>query len=99
VADDIEVHFDLQRGVLSLDCGAEAFARLREALLATAELGELTTDVEPSQIRTIEITEASAVQPPGRTRSLMLSLGCVVVAVGLTFVLAVGARTIAGWAR
>ena len=96
MADDIEIHYDSQRGDLTLTCGDAAFARLRDIIVAEAQIAEMI-EVEGGEVQRVEIE----VWPSTRTtsRSLdstaLLVWGLVVFAV--LFVLIVGLVTIAGW--
>jgi hypothetical protein len=100
VADDIEIQFVPRRGVLSLSCDDEAFARIRDAVIAAANRDAAGIGGAPTEVRVI-IVEANppAVKPISLASDTVALLGCSLLASGLLFVFAVGVSTIAGWLR
>jgi hypothetical protein len=99
MAEGIEVHFDSGRGELSLSCGDEAFAQVRDAVIAAAGLAEAGIDGVPAGVRVIVVDRVPPPRSLGRFGGWLAGLGCVAVGLAVLFVLAVGVRTIAGWAR
>jgi hypothetical protein len=66
MGDSIEVHFDPRRGELTLTCGDEAFARVRNAVIAEAAVAELI-EGRLAAVQRIEIEVwPPAPSPPGR---------------------------------
>jgi hypothetical protein len=99
VTDDIEVHFDPGRGELSLSCGDEAFTRVRDAVVAAADLGDAAINGVPAGVRAIVVDRVPPPRSPARLRDRLALLGCGVVGFAVLFVLVVGLGTIAGWVR
>lgn len=97
MSDDIEVHFDTQRGHLSLACGEEAFFRLRDLIFEEALISEI---VGPQSLNAwqIEIVSAPAIvtyrQELSRWRA---SLGVGMATMVALFVFGVGFWTILRW--
>jgi hypothetical protein len=100
VADDIKVDFDERGGALNLLCGVEAFARLRDSVIADASLAGFADGI-PDRVRYITI----ATRAPTRSarqrwiQDRVALLGCGLVAFAVLFVLVVGIGTIVGWFR
>lgn len=96
MADDIEIHYDSQRGDLTLTCGDEAFARLRDIVVAEAQLTGML-EVEGGEVQRIEIE----VWPPTRTTSRSVDSTALLVwgllGFAVLFIAIVGLVTIAGW--
>jgi hypothetical protein len=95
VADDIEVHYDPSRGNLFLACGAEAFARLRDSVIAEARVPEVVNG-SLDAVRLIEVTMVPA-YTPSRFRDRAALLGCGLVGFVVLFPFVVGVTTIIGW--
>lgn len=98
MADDIEVHYDPNRGELSLSCGDESFARIRDAIVAAAALDETALDGTPAGIRTIVVDQFQAAKNATRLRVWLASV-FVVLGLAVLLTLAVGLWTIIGWFR
>src|SRR5947209_3231887 len=101
MGDDIEVHLNAHSGVLSVSCRGEAFARLRDAVVAQAGLGGAVSGI-PAGVRVIVIEAVPALAAARRRARLedrALLLGCGLLAAAVLFVLAAGVGTIAGWMR
>lgn len=99
MADDIEVHYDANNRELMLSCGSQAFARVRNAVIAASDVGELAIEGVPDDVVTIVIEQPH--EPPikshTRLRDRMALLGCGLVAFGIMSVLAIGVATIVRW--
>lgn len=99
VADDIDMHFDSRRGELSLSCSPEAFARVRDAVAAAADLNTTAIDGVPAAVRFIVVREVQPIKPRARFGDRLALVGCGVVTFVILFVLIVGLGTIVGWLR
>lgn len=97
--DDIEIHYDPSRGELSLSCGEEAFVRLRDAVVAAADLGRADIEGVPAGVRAIVVDQALRPKSATRFRDGLALLGCGLVGFVVLFVLAIGIGTIVGWVR
>lgn len=93
--DDIEIHFDEKRGHLTLTCGDDAFARIREDVCAEAGIGEFP-GLSPAGIRYIEI-ESVVEAPQGGRGQVLVWVGCTMISGALLFVLSVGVATVFRW--
>lgn len=97
MSDDIEVHFDPQRGQLSLACDEEAFSRLRDLIFKEALIPEI---VGPPSLDAwkIELVSASAIvsqrQHLSRWRA---SVGVGLATMAALFVFGAGLWTILRW--
>jgi hypothetical protein len=98
VADDIEIHYHAGHGVLSLSCGDEAFARVRDAVIAAADLGGAIEGV-PVGVRAIMVDQIRPAKPVSKLSDRLALCGCALVTVVVGTVLAVGLGTIVGWLR
>jgi hypothetical protein len=96
VSDDIEVHFDPARGDLTLNCGAEAFDRIRRTVCAEAGLSEVAGH-PPESVRYIEVVSSPVVPEARGLWQAALWLGCVAVAAALVFVFGVGVVAVVKW--
>ncbi len=96
MADEIEVHIDPDRGVLSLDCGEDAFVRLRDLLISEANLDE-TVHGLVDRIHLVEIQSAPRTKPSRRWGDRFAVLTCGLVAFVFCFVFAAGVFAIIGW--
>ncbi|QDV35274.1 hypothetical protein [Tautonia plasticadhaerens] len=65
MSDDIEVHFDPRRRLLSLACGEEAFSRLRDRIFEEATIPDLIGPPSPD-VHRIEIESVPAAEGPRR---------------------------------
>jgi hypothetical protein len=96
VSDDIEVHYNPRRGDLSLSCGQEAFARLRDAVVAEAGIAVVIAE-QPGAVKRIDIQAEPPAAVPVRLRDRIALLGCTVIVLAIVFVMAVGVATIVRW--
>jgi hypothetical protein len=97
MSDDIEVHFDPQRGHLSLACGEEAFSRIRDLIFEEALIPEI---VGPLSLDAWQIEVLSAPAIVTRRRKLSRwwpSLGVGMATMAALFVFGVGLWTILRW--
>jgi hypothetical protein len=97
MSDGIEVHFDPQRGHLSLTCGEEAFSRLRALVFEEALIPEI---VGPPSLGAWRI-EIEAVSPVVAYRQKFnrwpASLAVGLASITALFVFGVGLWTILRW--
>ena len=88
----------VSRGSLTLSCGDEAFARIRSAVVEAAGEG-VRIEGQPDEVRVIPVAKIPPPRPPARFRDKLPMVGCALVGLAFLFVLVVGVRAIAGWAR
>ena len=98
MANDIKVHFDPNLGDLHLECGNEAFVRLRNAVIAETIVADATLG-QADRIKSIEIYREWTVKPPSKLRDQMWLLGCALAGFVILFVFVAGVTTIVGWVR
>lgn len=100
MTDDIEIHFNQPRGLLELACGDDAFARVREAVIAEAGASDaIGGDPDAVCLMFIGRKAVPSAEPASQLRDQIALLGCGLVAFMFLFLLLVGAATIAGWIR
>lgn len=97
VSDDIEVHFGEEPGYLRLDCGAQAFEEIRDAVFKSGRLTGMP-DLDPDDVFEVHIScyEADRPDEPSLSKSLW-QLGCALIAFALLAVFVIGVITIVGW--
>jgi hypothetical protein len=98
VSNDIAVNYHPRQGLLQLSCGNEAFARLRDVIIAEAWAAEVI-ETQPGAVKRIMIEEVSSGRPSTRFPDGVALLCCALFVLAFMFVLAIGVATIASWVR
>jgi hypothetical protein len=99
VADDIEVHYNAGSGELSLACGDEAFAQVRDAIIVAAGLEDMGIEGVPAGVKMVVVEKVKERKAESRLRDRLALLGCGLVGFALLITLAIGVGRIVGWMR
>ncbi len=93
-----EIEVKVVREILEMACTEEAFARLRQLLIAEIPAGD-PTEGKPETVRTIMIgtKPAPTVEPRRRDSELVALIGCALVGTVIVTLLIVGLGTVVGW--
>ena len=84
--EEVEVHFNEKRGLLSLSCGTDAFGRIRDFVVQDARLADLAD----KQIGEIEVFEVGSAPAQNGLRAWTSAIGCVVAGGLIAVIFAVG---------
>ncbi len=96
MADHARFNYDKRSSHLGVFCPHESFAKVRDAVIATAAIGD-TLGTPIPRIETIEITNATEEPRSTLARDRVGLIGCAVVCSALIFVFAIGVGTIISW--
>jgi hypothetical protein len=96
VKEGTEVHYVPSGGYLYLAFRKDEFARIRDLLIAEAEVAQFVNE-QPELVYSIEITVIPEKKPSFRMRDRIALLGCGLIGCIAIFVWIVGVTTIMRW--